>query len=63
MPLRVALSRHTHVDPDAGVSGVKDPADALGRGTMSLRGAVRVRLTADISTARTSVPALTIDIG
>ncbi|MFF3579403.1 hypothetical protein [Streptomyces mirabilis] len=62
MLLGVALSRHTHVDPDAGVSGVKDPVDALG-GTMSLRGAVCVRLTADISTAGTSVPALTIDIG
>ncbi|KPI00685.1 hypothetical protein OK006_8162 [Actinobacteria bacterium OK006] len=65
------LSQHTHVDPDAGVArvggvggvgGVEDPVDAL-REQCLLRAAVSIRLTADMSTARTSFPAPAIDAG
>lgn len=56
------LSRHTHVDADAGAAGAEDPVDAL-REQCPLRGAVSIRLTADMPTARTSVPARAIDAG
>ncbi|MEU5483236.1 hypothetical protein [Streptomyces mirabilis] len=59
------LSRHTHEDPDAGAAGAagaEDPVDAL-REQCPLLGAVSIRLTADMSTARTSVPARAIDAG